>query len=183
MEGAFCAGQVALFSEHIPKAVCTAGVVALIGAPVGGLGAIEITSVVEQYPEVERGECVATLVGPTVRSLGGRQIVPVLEQHAQIERAGRMPELVSSLVESLSGFEVAALGQDAAEIKRHISVGELSLVRCRRSGGGLDEFRGDRLSLGRRGELGDGLAVVVARSPRRPYGALREGRHCADERR
>ncbi len=51
-----------------------AGVSALVGAPVGGLGALHIPALVEQHAEVARAAGVSALVGAPPGGLGPLQI-------------------------------------------------------------------------------------------------------------
>ena len=82
---------------------------ALDGAPVGGLGSVEVALLAQQDPEVEGGVAAAAGIRAAERLLGAERVVAAMQQDA--ERAGpdRVPALVRAPVGGLGPGDVAGL--------------------------------------------------------------------------
>ena len=76
--------------------------------PPRGLGAIEVSHLVEKDPEVERGIVIPPLLRALVRRRRGSELAPLVKQHAQVERTLGFPYRVGQPIGQLGVGETDA---------------------------------------------------------------------------
>jgi len=82
--------------KHNAEIVCAPSVPTFVGAPVGGLGARQIPTPLQQEAEGVRARPVPALVGAPVRGIGAVQIPTPLQQDAEVVCADCTPPGISA---------------------------------------------------------------------------------------
>jgi hypothetical protein len=132
-EGRLCTEEVAARFEHRADYECPAGIAALVGAVVRGLGAKEVATFREQRAEVECTGGVAALITATVGGLGADEITALLEEYTEVRCGRRVALVVGAAERGLGSLHIALLGKRSTELEGIDAGGD-------RSGNGFTRF-------------------------------------------